>query len=86
MPWAGFHTLRHTYASRLFAHGANAKQVQQALGHHSPSFTLDTYVHLLPGDAAPVVPLPAFEGVSGVSASRDFEPVRALPATLPDVA
>jgi integrase len=46
-PWAGFHTFRHTCASMLFERGANAKQVQRWLGHHSPSFTLDTYVHLL---------------------------------------
>ena len=49
-PWAGFHTLRHTCASMLFERGANAKQVQRWLGHHSPSFTLDTYVHLLADD------------------------------------
>jgi integrase len=49
-PWAGFHTFRHTCASLLFARGANAVQVQKWLGHHSPSFTLDTYVHLLSED------------------------------------
>jgi integrase len=49
-PWAGFHTFRHTCASMLFERGANAKQVQRWLGHHSPSFTLDTYVHLLKDD------------------------------------
>jgi integrase len=48
--WAGFHTFRHTVASRLFAEGRNAVQVQRWLGHHSPAFTLDTYVHLLDGD------------------------------------
>jgi integrase len=48
--WAGFHTFRHTVASRLFAEGRNVVQVQRWLGHHSPSFTLDTYVHLLDGD------------------------------------
>jgi integrase len=48
--WAGFHTFRHTCASMLFDRGANAKQVQRWLGHHSPSFTLDTYVHLLEDD------------------------------------
>ncbi|HEY5941896.1 MAG TPA: tyrosine-type recombinase/integrase [Solirubrobacterales bacterium] len=48
--WAGFHTFRHTIASRLFAEGRNAVQVQRWLGHHSPSFTLDTYVHLLDPD------------------------------------
>ena len=45
--WAGFHTFRHTCASMLFKRGANAKQVQRWLGHHSASFTLDTYIHLL---------------------------------------
>ncbi len=49
-PWAGWHTLRHTCASVLFAAGRNAVQVQRWLGHHSPSFTLDTYVHLLEED------------------------------------
>lgn len=46
-PWAGFHTLRHTCASILFESGRNLRQVQRWLGHHSASFTLDTYVHLL---------------------------------------
>ena len=54
--WAGFHTLRHTCASLLFRArergglGANAVQVQMWLGHHRPSFTLDTYVHLIEAD------------------------------------
>lgn len=48
--WASFHTLRHTAASLLFARGSNAVQVQRFLGHHSAAFTLQTYVHLLPGD------------------------------------
>ena len=47
VPWCGFHTFRHTCASLLFAQGRNAKQVQRWLGHHSPSFTLDVYGHLL---------------------------------------
>lgn len=47
VPWAGFHTFRHTCASLLFARGKNAKQVQRWLGHHAASFTLDTYTHLL---------------------------------------
>jgi integrase len=55
--WAGFHTFRHTVASRLFEEGRNTVQVQCWLGHHSPSFTLDTYVHLLDGDlGAPLEP------------------------------
>lgn len=49
--WAGFHTFRHTVASRMFAAGRNAVQLQHWLGHHSAAFTLRTYVHLLePGD------------------------------------
>jgi integrase len=50
VPWAGFHTLRHTCATMLFRHGLNAKQVQMWLGHHSPAFTLSVYVHLLADD------------------------------------
>ncbi|MCW2960126.1 MAG: hypothetical protein JWM90_513 [Thermoleophilia bacterium] len=50
IPWATVHCLRHTCASRLFRAGWNAKQVQMMLGHHSPAFTLATYVHLMPDD------------------------------------
>jgi integrase len=50
LPWVGFHAFRHTCASMLFAQGRNAVQVQRWLGHHSPAFTLATYVHLLDGD------------------------------------
>jgi integrase len=50
VPWAGFHTFRHTCATTLFRRGLNAKQVQVWLGHHSPAFTLATYVHLIPDD------------------------------------
>jgi integrase len=50
VPWAGFHTFRHTCATLLFAGGRNAVQVQRWLGHHWPAFTLATYVHLLDGD------------------------------------
>jgi integrase len=44
------HMLRHSCASILFRDGANAIQVQHWLGHHSPAFTLATYVHLLEDD------------------------------------
>ena len=45
--------LRHTHASLLLADGENAKVVQERLGHHSHSFTADTYQHVMPGmDAA----------------------------------
>ncbi len=50
VPWAGFHTFRHTCATMLFRRGANPKQAQLWLGHHSAAFTSDVYVHLLPDD------------------------------------
>ncbi|HRV60826.1 MAG TPA: site-specific integrase [Solirubrobacterales bacterium] len=50
VPWAGFHTFRHSCATRLFAEGRNAVQVQRWLGHHSPAFTLQVYVHLMDDD------------------------------------
>ena len=48
--WVGFHAFRHTCATILFRRGWNAVQVQRWLGHHKPSFTVDTYVHLLDED------------------------------------
>lgn len=50
VPWASFHTLRHTFASQVFRSGCSIKQVQHLLGHHSASFTLDRYVHLMADD------------------------------------
>jgi integrase len=59
VPWATFHNLRHTCASRLFAAGRNTVQVQRWLGHHSPAFTLETYVHLMDDDLGEPLDLPA---------------------------
>lgn len=42
------HDLRHFYASGLIAAGCDVVTVQKALGHSSPSVTLDTYSHLWP--------------------------------------
>ncbi len=42
------HTLRHTFASLLIETGEPVTYIQQQLGHHSPSFTLRVYGHLLP--------------------------------------
>lgn len=50
VPWIGFHTFRHTCATRLFDEGRNTVQVQRWLGHSSPAFTLNVYVHLLDED------------------------------------
>lgn len=40
------HTLRHFYASALIAEGCDVVTVQRALGHSTPSITLNTYSHL----------------------------------------
>ncbi len=59
----GFHTLRHTAGSLLYANGANISQVQAYLGHSSPSFTHNTYVHLLGNEKQPVLEIdPTPEG------------------------
>ena len=48
--WAGFHNLRHTFASRLFHAGEKVTVVSKLLGHSSPSFTLERYIHVIPDD------------------------------------
>jgi len=42
------HDLRHFYASGLIAAGCDVVTVQHALGHATPTITLDTYSHLWP--------------------------------------
>ena len=42
------HDLRHFYASGLIAARCDVVTVQHALGHSSPSITLNTYRHLWP--------------------------------------
>ncbi|WP_439593598.1 tyrosine-type recombinase/integrase [Microbacterium sp.] len=42
------HALRHTYASNLIAQGCDVVTVQRALGHSTPSITLNVYSHLWP--------------------------------------
>jgi len=70
VPWAGPHALRHTCATMLFRHGLNAKQVQLWLGHHSPAFTLATYVHLLPDDLPDVAFLDELMTARGADAEE----------------
>ncbi len=55
--WVGFHAFRHTAASILFENGSNIKEVQQFLGHSTPEFTLNTYVHLIGEGARPALDL-----------------------------
>jgi integrase len=50
VPWARFHTLRHTCAALLIASGMGPLALQRRMGHHSAAFTLDHYGHLIDGD------------------------------------
>lgn len=67
VPWAGFHTLRHSCATNLFRLGLNAKQAQIWLGHHSPAFTMAVYTHLLSDDLPPSPFAAPPEGGNGVA-------------------
>lgn len=42
-----FHSMRHTYATRLFEKGVQLKTVQKLLGHSSIEITADIYTHVM---------------------------------------
>ena len=46
MPNFSGHTLRHTFATRCFEAGVEAKVVQSYLGHASLKMTMDLYTHV----------------------------------------
>ncbi|MCC9294388.1 site-specific integrase [Clostridium sp. WLY-B-L2] len=48
IPHKKFHSLRHTYATRLFEAGVSLKTVQMLLGHADIQTTLNVYVHVMP--------------------------------------
>ena len=45
-----FHSLRHSHATMLLRDRVNLKLVSERLGHASPTITLETYAHVMPGD------------------------------------
>lgn len=47
LPHTRRYTARHTAATWLIAHGIDPVTVSKILGHHTASFTLNTYVHAL---------------------------------------
>jgi integrase len=47
-----FHDLRHTHATLLLKGGESLRVVADRLGHSSPTLTLSTYAHVLPGQDA----------------------------------
>jgi site-specific recombinase XerD len=46
-PWVNLHTMRHTYASRLFKEKIEVKVISELLGHKDVSTTYDIYVHFI---------------------------------------
>jgi len=57
VPWARFHTLRHTCAAVLINAGASRLRLQRWMGHHSAAFTLDNCGHLIDDGLGPSLDL-----------------------------
>ena len=47
IPYRGFHSLRHTFATRALECGLDVKTLSDILGHKSPTVTLNRYVYSL---------------------------------------
>ena len=47
IPHKGFHSLRHTFATRAIECGMDVKTLSEILGHKNPAVTLNRYAHSL---------------------------------------
>ena len=47
IPHRGFHSLRHTFATRALECGMDVKTLSEILGHKNPTVTLNRYTHSL---------------------------------------
>ena len=47
IPHRGFHSLRHTFATRALECGMDVKTLSEILGHKNPTVTLNRYAHSL---------------------------------------
>lgn len=47
IPHKGFHSLRHTFATRAIECGMDVKTLSEILGHKNPAITLNRYAHSL---------------------------------------
>ena len=79
------HDLRHTHGTLLIAAGVPVKVVSERLGHATPTFTIETYQHVLPGmqaDAARVFEHLIVPGLlpAGTTPVEDREKRRKKPA------
>ena len=61
----------------MIAAGTNIVELSRLLGHHSPSFTLKVYAHLIPGDEGAALDLDA--ELAGVNGSMDGSTQEAAP-------
>ena len=46
----GLHALRHSFASNLYARGAEVKIISKLVGHASVEITYNRYIHFFKGD------------------------------------
>jgi integrase len=63
--------------------GTNIVQLSRLLGHHSPSFTLSTYAHLMDDDLGQPITLPGENKVCTDALSADDTAPDAVPGKGP---